>query len=75
MFVVVPTWGSFRDVVQEQYYLVGSYDDQYTKWTMLQQERDQTVLELTNVLYALRTKLGIKDSKRHLVLKYRGNLH
>lgn len=42
---------------------------------MLQQERDQTVLELTNVLYALRTKLGIKDSKRHLVLKYRGNLH
>lgn len=63
MFVVVPTWGSFRDVVQEQYYLVGSYDDQYTKWTMLQQERDQTVLELTNVLYALCTKLGIKDSK------------
>jgi hypothetical protein len=24
---------------------------------------------------ALRTKLGIKDSKRHLVLKYRGALH
>jgi hypothetical protein len=27
LFVVTPTWGSFRDVIKEQYYLVGSYDD------------------------------------------------
>jgi hypothetical protein len=35
MFAVIPTWGSFRDVIKEQYYPVGSYDDQYTKWTTL----------------------------------------
>jgi hypothetical protein len=31
--------------------------------------------EFTNTFHTLRTKLGIKDSKRHLVLKYRGALH
>ena len=31
--------------------------------------------ELTNLFHTLRTKLGIKDSERHLVLKYRGCLH
>ena len=35
LFIVVVTWESFRDAIKEQYYLVGSYDDLYTKWTML----------------------------------------
>ena len=35
LFVVAPTWGCFKDFIKEQYYLVGSYDDLYTKWTTL----------------------------------------
>jgi len=31
--------------------------------------------EFTNIFHTLRTKLGIKDSKQHLILKYRGCLH
>jgi hypothetical protein len=45
------------------------------RWTTLRQERGQAVLEFTNTFHTLRTKLGIKDSERHLVLKYRGALH
>jgi hypothetical protein len=45
------------------------------RWTTLQQERGQVVLEFTNTFHTLHTKLGIKDSKRHLVLKYCGALH
>jgi hypothetical protein len=63
LFVVSPTWGSFRDVIKEQYYPVGSYDDLYTRWTTLRQERDQTVPEFTNVFHTLCTKMGIKDSE------------
>jgi hypothetical protein len=63
------------DVVKEQYYLVGNYEDQYMRWTTLWQERGQAVPDFTNTFHTLRTKLGIKDSKRHLVLKYRGALH
>jgi hypothetical protein len=63
LFVVAPTWGSFKDVIKEQYYLVGSYDDLYTRWTTLRQQRDQRVLEFTNVFHTLCTKLGIKDSE------------
>jgi hypothetical protein len=70
MFVVAPTWDSFRDAIKEQYYPVGSYEDQYTRWTTLRQERDQTVPDFTNIFHTLRTKLGIKDSEHHLVLKY-----
>jgi hypothetical protein len=33
------------------------------------------VLEFTNTFHTLCTKLGIKDSERHLVLKYPGALH
>ena len=40
LFAVAPTWGSFGDAIKEQYCPVGSYDDLYTKWTTLQQERD-----------------------------------
>jgi hypothetical protein len=39
------------------------------------QERGQQVLEFTNTIHTLCTKLGIKYSKRNLVLKYRGDLH
>jgi hypothetical protein len=39
------------------------------------QERGQAVPEFTNTFHTLHTKLGIKDSERHLVLKYRGALH
>jgi hypothetical protein len=35
LFIVTLTWESFRDVIKEQYYPVGSYDDLYTKWTTL----------------------------------------
>ena len=45
------------------------------RWTTVQQERSQAVLEFTNTFHTLCTKLGIKDSERHLVLKYRGALH
>jgi hypothetical protein len=63
------------DVIKEQYYAVGIYDGLYTKWTTLWQERDQAVLEFTNIFHTLRTKMGIKDFERCLVLKYRGGLH
>jgi hypothetical protein len=72
LFTVMVTWESFRDVIKEQYYLVRIYDDLYTKWTTLRQERDQAVLEFTNIFHTLCTKLGIKDSEQHLVLKYHG---
>eukprot|EP00253_Pinus_taeda_P035157 PITA_35157 len=75
LFYTAPTWDSFRDAIKEQYYPVGSYEDQYIKWTTLRQRRDQDVFEFTNIFHTLRTKLGIKDSKQHLVLKYRGCLH
>jgi hypothetical protein len=69
------TWESFRDYIKEQYYHVRSYDDLYTKWTTLWKERDQVVPDFTNIFHTLRTKLGIKDSERIQVLKYRSALH
>jgi hypothetical protein len=75
LFIVMTTWESFRDAIKEKYYPVGSYDDLYTKWTTLRQERDQAVQNFTNIFHTLHTKLGIKDSKRHLMIKYRGSLH
>jgi hypothetical protein len=33
------------------------------------------VPDFTNIYHTLRTKLGIKDSERHLMLKYHGTLH
>jgi hypothetical protein len=75
IFVVAPTWDSFRDTIKGQYYRVGSYDDQYTRWTTLCQERDQTIPDFTNIFHTLHTKLGIKESERHMVLKYRDCLH
>ena len=60
LFLVTTTRESFRDAIKEQYYPVGSYDDLYTKCTTLQQERDQAVLEFTNIFHTLRNKMGIK---------------
>ena len=40
-----PTWDFFVDVVKEQYYPVGNYEDQYKRWTTLRQERGQTIPE------------------------------
>ena len=59
----------------KQYYPIGNYDDQYMRWTTLWQERGQAVPEFTNTFHTLHTKMGIKDSERHLVLKYCGALH
>jgi hypothetical protein len=70
-----PTWDFFLDAVKEQYYPVGNYEDQYMRWATLWQQRGQAVLEFTNTFHTLHTKLGIKDSERHVVLKYRGDLH
>ena len=75
LFGTEPTWASFVDALKEQYFPVGNYDDQYTKWATLRQERDQAVTEYTNKFHTLRTKLGIKDFERHLVLKYCSGLH
>jgi hypothetical protein len=75
IYGVDPTWDFFMDAVKEQYYPVGNYEDQYMRWTTLRQERGQAVPEFTNTFHTLHTKLGIKDSERHLVLKYRGALH
>jgi hypothetical protein len=54
---------------------VGSYEDKYIQWTTLRQQRDQDVHEMMNLFHTLRTKLGIKDSEKNLVLKYRICLH
>jgi hypothetical protein len=75
IFVVASTWDSFQDAIKEQYYPVGSYKDQYTRWTTLHQERDQILLDFTNNFHTLRTKFGIKYFERHLVLKYHGCFH
>jgi hypothetical protein len=63
------------DAVKEQYYHVDNYEDQYMRWTTLRQEKSQTVSKFTNTFHTLCTKMGIKDSERHLALKYHGALH
>jgi hypothetical protein len=75
LFTVTTTWEYFKDAIKEQYYLFGIYDDSYAKWITLRQERDQAMTDFTNIFHTLRTKLGIKDSEQHLVLKYCGTLH
>ena len=45
------------------------------RWTTLRQEMGQEVRNFINTFHTLRTKLGVKDSERHLVLKYSGALH
>ena len=58
-----PTWASFVDAVKEEFYPVGNYDDQYTRWMTLRQGRDQTVMEYTNIFHTLCSKMGIRDSE------------
>jgi hypothetical protein len=41
----------------------------------MRQEKSQTMLKFTNTFHTLRTKLAIKDSEQHMVLKYHGALH
>jgi hypothetical protein len=74
IYGVDPTWYFFVDVVKEQYYPIGNYEDQYMRWTTLQKERGKIVMDFTNTFHTLHTKMGIKDSKRNLVLKYHGAL-
>jgi hypothetical protein len=75
VFGAEPTWDFCMDAIKEQYYTMGNYDDQYMRWTMMHQKWDQIVSKFKNTFHTLCTKLGIKDSKRNLVLKYRGALH
>ena len=75
LFTVALAWESFKDAIKEQYYHVGNYDDLYTRWTTLRQERDQTMPDFTNVFHTLHTKMGMKDSERHLVVKYHNGMH
>jgi hypothetical protein len=63
IFGAEPTWNFFMDALKDQYCLMGNYDDQYMKLTMLHQERGQIVSEFTNTFHTLLTKLGIKDSE------------
>jgi hypothetical protein len=39
IFRVDPTWDFFMDVVKEKFYPVGSYDDQYMRWTTLMHQK------------------------------------
>ena len=75
LFTVMATWESFRHAIKEKYYSIRSYDDLYTKWTTLRQERDQVVPDSTNIFHTLHTKLGIKYYEIHSVLKYHSVLH
>jgi hypothetical protein len=75
IFGTNPTWDILIDPFKEKYYPVKKYDNNYMRWTMLHQERGQTVLEFKNTFHTLCTKLGIKDSERHMVLKYHGDIH
>ena len=40
IFVVSLTWDSFWDAIKEQYYHVGSCEDQYTRWSTFCHERE-----------------------------------
>ena len=54
---------------------MGSYEDKYIQWTTLRQQEDQYVHEMTNLFHTMCKKLDIKDSDKHLVLKYHSCLH
>jgi hypothetical protein len=69
------TWENFVDALKEEFYPVRNYDDQYMKWMTLHQKSDQTMLEYTNIFHTLRSNMGIKESKRHLFLKYLSGIH
>jgi hypothetical protein len=70
-----PTWATFVDALKDKLYPIRNYDDKYMRWTTLHQKRDQKVPEYTNIFHTLHSMMGIKDSERHLVSKYRSGLH
>ena len=70
-----PTWVAFVDALKDEFYPIRNYHDQYMRWKTLRQKKDQTVPEYTNIFHTLCSKMGIKDSERHLVFKYRSVLH
>ena len=49
------------EALNKKYYRVGSYENQYTKWTTLQQQREQMVLEYTNNFHTLHKNFSIRD--------------
>jgi hypothetical protein len=71
----IPLGIIFVDAVKEQYYPVDNYKDKYMRWTTLWQEKSQTMSKFKNTFHTLHTKLGIKDSRLHLILKYHGALY
>jgi hypothetical protein len=75
IYGVEPTSDFFVDAVKEKYYPVDNYEDPYMRWTTPWKENSQTVPKFTNTFHTLRTKLGIKESEHHLVLKYHRVLH
>jgi hypothetical protein len=54
------TWDFFVDVVKEQYYPIGNYEDRYMRWTTLRQERGQAVSYFMNTFHTLCTMLVSK---------------
>jgi hypothetical protein len=58
MFEVEPTWDFFMDVIKEQYYPVGNYDNQYMRWTTLHQERGPNSVRVHKYLPYLAHQAG-----------------
>ena len=54
----IPLQIFFVDAVKEQYYPVDNYEDQYMRWTTLQQEKSQIVSDFTNTFHTLHAKLA-----------------
>jgi hypothetical protein len=75
MFVVAPTWDSFWDTIKEQYYPIGSYRTSTPDGPPYIKKGTRQVPDFTNIFHTLHTKLGIKDSEHHLVLKYHDCFH
>ena len=75
MFDGKPTWEEFVEYIKQEYYLEDTYEQKYMQWQLLRQKKEQLVQEYTNIFHAFSAKLGIKDSKKHVVLKYKSGLH
>lgn len=74
-FVVTSTWESLRDVLMEQYYPFGIYEDKFMRWTKLRLEMDQAVLEFTNIFHTLNIKIGIKDIEKTFMVQHPSCFH
>jgi len=58
--VVSPTWCSFKDDINEQYYPVGSYDELYTRSTTPRHEIENTMWDFTNLFNTLFNYMGMR---------------